>query len=94
MRTKRIKLGKPSTKKTGQTWEKFQTRGGLPVDRKFPTFLTGKTVMNGKYPKHSEKKSNNKFFENVDLLRVPKFPRGPQRFGTFPKFDRFFLRLP
>ena len=35
----RIGLGKPSIKKTGETWEKFQTGGGggLPDGREFPT---------------------------------------------------------
>ena len=52
--------------------------------------------MNGKYPKHHETstKAITKFFENFDLLKVLKFPRGgggSQRLGTFPKFDRFLL---
>ena len=53
--------------------------------------------MNGKYPKHHEtsRKAIKKIFENVDLLKVPKFPRGgrSRRFGTFPKFDLFLLLL-
>ena len=66
-KTKTVKLGK-SSKQGG--WG-----GGLPVGREFPTFLTGKTVINGKYPKHPEtsRKVIKNVIENVDLLRVPKF---------------------
>ena len=69
--------------------------GGLPGVREFPTFLTGKTVMNGKFPKHPEtsRKAIQILIEKFDLLKVPKFTRGEesQRFGTFPKFDRFLV---
>ena len=71
--------GSLQQQKNGQTWEKFQTGGGLPVGREFQTFLTGKTDMNGKYPKHSEtsrKAIKKNSFGNFDLSKVPKFPKG------------------
>ena len=49
--------------------------------------------MNGKYPKHPEtsRKAIQISIENFDLLKIGG--GRSQRFGTFPKFDRFgFLK--
>ena len=53
--------------------------------------------MNGKYPKHPEtsRKAIKKFFENFDLLKVPKFPRVGGGLGgleLFPSLTVFFLK--
>ena len=73
--------------------------GGLPIGRGFPTFLTGKTVMNGKYPKQPEMSRNaiKNFIENFDLLRFPNSlgggGAGVRRYGTNPKLVFFKASL-
>ena len=50
--------------------------------------------MNGKYPKHPEtsRKVIKMLFENVDLLMVPKFPRGGLRgLEFFPSLTVFIF---
>ena len=91
-------VGKPSNKQKTVKFGKSSKLGGwrLPVGREFPTFLTGKTVIHGKYPKHPEtsRKAIKKFFENFDLLKVPKFPRGGGGLGgleLFPSLTVLFF---
>ena len=78
-----VKLGKSS--KQG---------GCLSVGREFPTFLTGKTVMNGKYPKHPEtsRKAIQISKQNFDMLKIGGGEEGFRGLELFPSLTVFFLK--